>query len=305
MRRLLALVALLGLVAVSVASAAPSGPASSAAPAAAAARHVCGSRNMTFYFWPQGHQAVPSVKFPAFPTPHMEAYTAAGVYNAFVDSNGALSYAKACRAVPDLPARWASTKRTTIATTMIVQCRLPAVAELKASKVSGSGLMAVTAGHTTHLVVLGNLRTTGSTLTFDKRYCHAAAPPAQATPTKYAFTGMSASFSLGAAPVVYTIAGEVCGDPATTPWTITTTINGQNGPPRKAVLPAATATDAAAIVLKDSAGNETARATLQLTYVPGPPPQMNLGVVGSNASVTNIQVTGAPAAITATPVATC
>ena len=260
---------------------------------------------MTFYFWPQGHQAVPSVKFPAYTTPHMEAYTAAGVYNAFVDSNGALSYAKACHTAGDLPARWSSTKRTTIATTMVVQCRLPAIAELKASKVGTGGLMVVTADHTANLVVLGNLKTTGSTLTFDKRYCHAAPPPAQAMPTKYSFTGMSASFSLGPAPVVYTIAGEVCGDPATTPWTITTTINGQAGPPRTAVLPAGTATDAAAIVLKDSAGNEVTRATLQLTYVPGPPPQMNLGVVGSNASVTNIQVTGAPAAVTATPVATC
>ena len=157
------------------------------------------------------------MKFPAYPTPHMEAYTAAGVYNAFVDSSGALSYAKACRTAADLPARWSSTKRTTITTTMVVQCRLPAVAELKASKVGTGGLMVVTAGHTTNLVVLGNLKTTGSTLTFDKRYCHAAAPPAQATPKKYAFTGMSASFSLGAAPVVYTIAGEVCGDPATDP----------------------------------------------------------------------------------------
>ena len=260
---------------------------------------------MTFYFWPQGHQAVPSVKFPAYTTPHVEAYTSAGAYNAFVDSNGALNYAKACRTVPDLPARWASTKRKTIATTLVVLCRFPAAAELKATKAGSGGVMAVTSGHTSQLVLLGNLKTTGSTLTFDTRYCRTAPAPAQTTPMKYSFPAMTASFSLNGAPITYTIAGEVCGDPAATAWTITTTINGGAGAPRPVVLPAGTPTDAAAIVFKDAAGNELARATLQLTYMPGPPPQMNLGVVPSNSSVTNIQVTGAPAAVTATPVASC
>jgi len=49
---------------------------------------------------------------------------------------------------------------------------------------------------------------------------------------------------------------------------------------------------------------ELARATLQLALSTGPPPQMALSVVPSG-DVTNIQVGGSPAAVTATPVPSC
>jgi hypothetical protein len=259
---------------------------------------------MKFYFWPQGHQAVPSVKFPPYAPPHIEAYAASGAQHGFFDSNGALSFAKTCKQVGNLPSKWASTKRKTITTTMVLNCVFPAVAELNAAKVAAGGVMMVTLGHTTKQVVQGNLKATGSTLTFDTRFCRTAAAPAQATPTKYSFTGLSASFTRGA-PITVAFSGEVCGDPTTTPWTISWTLNGQAVAPRTVLLPAGTATEAGSIAFRDTAGNTVARAALQLTYLPGPPPQMALGVVPSDTSFTNVQVTGSPAAVTATPVQSC
>ena len=299
-RRRLALVACVGVVVLST-SAAPAGTHSTST----ASRYKCGAKAMMFYFWPQGHQLVPSVKFTAYPVPHMEAYTAAGVFDAFVDSEGAMNVAKACKQVGNLASKWASTKRKTISTTMIVNCTFPAAAELNVTKTGAGGALTVTLGHTTKQVLQGNLKTSGSSLTYDARFCRTAPAPAQATPTKYSFTGMGASFSLNGAPISYTFAGEVCGDPTTAPWTITWTVNGQSPSPKTVILPAGTATEAAAIVFKDAAGNELAKASLQLTFNPGPPPQMSLNVVPSNASVTNIRVTGSPAAVTATPVQSC
>ena len=258
-----------------------------------------------FYFWPQGHQLVPSVKFSAYPLPHMEAYTAAGVYDAFVDSNGALNAAKQCKQVGNLPSKWASTKRKTITTTMILRCAFPAAGELNVAKVAAGGLMSVTLGHTTKQVVQGNVKTTGSSLTFDTRFCRTAPAPAQQTPTKYSFGGLEAAFSLNGASISYTFTGELCGDPTTTRWTIAWTLNGQSLDPKTVVLPAGTATEVTAIVFKDAAGNELAKASLQLTFSPGPPPTMSLNVVPSNSNVTNIRVTGSPATVTATPVQSC
>ena len=295
MRRLILLAVCIGLIA-SPASAGSKAP---------SARYACGAKKMTFYFWPQGHNAVPSLKFPAFTTPHLEAYTSGGPFDAFVDANGALSYAKACKKVGDLPARWTrGVKRTTTTTTLVVNCTFPAAADLKASKAGAGGLMIVTLGHTTTLVVMAAIKATGSTITYDNRYCRSRAAPPQATPTKYTFSGLTASFSLNGAPISYALTGEVCGDPTLTPWSIGVTLNGTAQPAVSKVLAASTATDATAIIFKDASGAEVARATLQLTLTTGPPPQMTLGVVTSG-NVTNIQVGGSPAAVTATPVASC
>ena len=258
---------------------------------------------MTFYFWPQGHDAVPSLKFPAFKPPHLEAYTTGGPFDAFVDASGALSYAKACKKVADLPARWAGPKRKTIATTLIVNCSFPAAADLKASKAAGGGLLIATIGHTTKLVVLASLRAAGSKLTYDIRYCRTSPAPAQAAPMKYTFSGLTASFSLHGAPITYTLSGEVCGDPSTTAWSIAASLNGGAPSTRSVALPASTPVDATSIVFKDASGTELARATLRLTFTTGPPPQMGLSVAPTG-DVTNIQV-GVPVAVTATAVASC
>jgi hypothetical protein len=294
MRRLILLAVCIGLVA-SPASAGSKAP---------SARYACGAKKMTFYFWPQGHNAVPSLNFPAFSTPHLEAYTTGGPFDVSVDANGAFGYAKACKKAADLPARWPrGVKRTTTTTRLVVNCSFPAAADLKASKVGAGGLLIVTLGHTTKLVVMAAIKATGSTITYDNRYCRTRAAPPQATPTKYTFSGLTASFSLNGASISYGLSGEVCGDPATAPWSIVATLNGTAQPARQVLLAASTATDAGAIVFKDASGAEIARAT-QLTLTTGPPPQIALSVVPSG-NVTNIQVGGSPATVTATPVASC
>jgi hypothetical protein len=63
----------------------------------------------------------------------------------------------------------------------------------------------------------------------------------------------------------------VCGNPTTTPWTISWTFNGQSPSPKPVTLPAGTATEFTAIVFKDTAGNELAKASLQLTFSPDRP----------------------------------
>ena len=299
-RRSLALLVALGIVVLS-ASAAPAGTGSQST----AARYNCGGKKMLFYFWPQGHQAVPSIKFTPYTTPHMEAYSQSGAFYAFADANGQMSFAKTCTQVGNLPSRWASAKRKTITTTMEVLCTFPVAGELNAAKVGPGGVMSVTLGHSTKQVLVGNLRATGSTITFDTRFCHTAPAPAQAQPTKYAFTGLKATFSLNGFAVTYTVSGEVCGDPTLTPWTVAVSFNGATPNPQTAVLQSGTAANVAAIVSKDSAGNELTRATIQLTFNPGPPAQMTLGVLPSNGLVTNVQVSGSPATVTATPVPSC
>src|SRR5262249_3117318 len=138
--------------------------------------------------------------------------------------------------------------------------------------------------------------------------CAPAAPaPAQVTPTKYAFSGLTASFTLHGAPISYNLSGELCGDPATTPWKISGSINGGaaqllNG---GVILPAGTATEATSIIFKDAAGNGLAKAPLQPAFGPGPPPTMTLAVVQASGDVTNIQVGGSPASVSATPVSAC
>jgi hypothetical protein len=293
-RRLLFLVICVGIVA-SNASAGPTGT---------TARYTCGAKKMTFYFWPQGHHAVPSLRFSEFTTPHLEAYTSSGSFHAFVDAKGALSYAKACKRVADLPARWTGATRKTITTTLIVNCSFPAAAELKASKAAGGGLLIATIGHTTKLAVLASLRSAGSRLTFDTRYCRTSPAPQQAAPMKYAFSGLTASFNLHGTPISYALSGEVCGDPSSTPWSIGVSLNGTAQPARQVLLRVSAAVDATSIVFKDASGAEVARAALQLTFTTGPPPQMALGVAPSG-DVTNIQVGGTPAAVTAAAVASC
>ena len=97
MRRLLFLVICVAIVA-SNASAGPTGT---------TARYTCGAKKMTFYFWPQGHHAVPSLRFSEFTTPHLEAYTSAGSFKAFVDANGSAELRPGVQvSSADLPARW-------------------------------------------------------------------------------------------------------------------------------------------------------------------------------------------------------
>ena len=260
---------------------------------------------MTFYFWPQGHPAIPSINFPAFATPHLEAYTSAGKAVGFVDATGAQSFSKTCKQARDLPARFAATtKRATISSTMQVNCSFPAAAEMKATKVPSGSLLTVTLGHTSNLVLLASIKAAGSTLTYATRYCKTTAAPAPPKPSMYAFSGLTASFNANGIPVTYAFSGQLCGDPASTPWKIIFTIQTSAPfPPQSTLLPPGTATAVAAYRVTDASGTEIAKITLKMTFTPGPPPQVALSDDQSGA-ISSVQL-GAPAAVTVTPVDSC
>jgi hypothetical protein len=249
----------------------------------------------------QGHNAIPSLQSGAFKTPHLEAYTTGGAVEAFADAAGNQAFAKSCKQAPDLASRFSGQTHKSITTTQAVNCSLPAKADLKAAKAAGGSLFLVTVGHTGQLAVSAALKPTGSTLAYDTRFCKVA--PAQATPTKYEFSGLTASFSLHGAAISYTLSGTVCGDPTTTPWSLAVTLNG-SASTQSVVLPNGTAANPTSIVFKDQSGNPVASATLQLTFATGPPATMTLGVAPTG-DVTNVQVGGSPAPVTATPVASC
>ena len=120
---------------------------------------------------------------------------------------------------------------------------------------------------------------------------------------KYTFSGLTASFNAHGLPITYTFSGEVCGDPSSTPWSISFSVNGSPPFTRPVSLPVGTPVDVAAYAAKDAGGVDVARATLRLTFTTGPPPQMELSVAQTG-DVSNLQI-GAAAAVAATPVAAC
>jgi len=258
---------------------------------------------MIFSFWPQGHPAIPSVNFPEYLTPHMEAYTSTGKFDGFADAKGAQSFSKTCKQARDLPARWAGKKRATITTTMQVNCAFPAVAEMKATKVRSGSLFTVTLGHSSKLVLSASIKTAGSTLTYDTRYCRTTPAPAPPKPAMYTFSGLTASFDAHGVHGTYTFSGQVCGDPGSTPWSVTFAFLTSGPFKQSVVLQPGTPTPVAAYIAKDSSGAELAKITLKLTFMPGPPPQVALSADQSG-DVSNVQL-GPPAAVTVTPVASC
>src|SRR2546421_1211761 len=99
----------------------------------------CGVSTLTFLFWPQGHQAIPSIGFPAFPVPHLEVYRTdptfpngnqvayAGLTADRTRAGGA--FAKSCAAVAARSFKPMPSARTTADTTQLV-CKFPKAAQL-------------------------------------------------------------------------------------------------------------------------------------------------------------------------------
>ena len=258
---------------------------------------------MTFYFWPQGHPAIPSIGFPAFATPHVEMYTAAGKQVGYLDSTGAQSFSKTCKHTADQPARWSGGSPKTISSTMLVNCTFKVVPEMKAAKSGGGGLLTVTLGHTTTTVLTASMKATGSKLTYDSRYCKttpAPTPPPAAKPARYSFSGLTVSFDAQSLHVTYTFSGTMCGDPATTAWALSTVLSVTPNPINSNfVLRPGVPTAVSAF----ATGNpEVGRITMSLTYT-SPPAQM-AATTQVTGAITNVQA-GAPAAVTVTPVNSC
>jgi hypothetical protein len=144
-------------------------------------RVACQARAIDVYFWPAGHEAIPGFG-PRYRPAHLEIYTARNAkpsgFLGFVGATGA-SFARSCRAVGD-----AATTRaagTTVNRRKKVRCTFLQNVELKVvpSRPAGRQLL-VTVGHTPLGLVSAVIKTRGSTLTFDRRFCRSVPLPAGA-----------------------------------------------------------------------------------------------------------------------------
>jgi hypothetical protein len=146
-------------------------------------RVTCSTRAIDVYFWPHGHSYVKAYKFPASKAPSLTVYgrgsVASRAFLFFVSARG-FNYANTCDlATNPLPTSWSGGPRTTITATRRVRCAFPATVQLKAMPqggVSGSGFR-VLRGASANELVRGRIAATGSSLTFDRRYCRATPVP--------------------------------------------------------------------------------------------------------------------------------
>jgi hypothetical protein len=149
--------------------------AATASPAAQARRVVCGGKALDFYFWPQGHPAIPKIGFPAFAPPHMEIYRGGSVANnaelAYIGTSSA-AFAKSCRPVGDMVTKWGGGTAQSTTARAKLSCTFRSAVELKAIPgTPGSEQLIVTKGHTPNTLVYASIGTAGSRLNFDSRYC--------------------------------------------------------------------------------------------------------------------------------------
>jgi hypothetical protein len=146
-----------------------------------AKRVGCSGKSLTFLFWPQGHAAIETVKFPNFPVPHLEIYrTGAGYPGAnflgYVGPDGTAQFQPSCKSVaaPLVRARIAS-PATTHDTTALV-CNFASAAQLDGSALTvGSRLLVIYPAKSAHqkagIAAIAYVRPNGSTLTYNSKLC--------------------------------------------------------------------------------------------------------------------------------------
>jgi len=139
----------------------------------------CGSKTTRWLFWPEGHGAIKSQGFPAFPTPHLEVYKGTG--KKFADADN-IAYAdpttsktaSTCTATTITQATGKTNKKLT--KTKELACTFPSNAVFLAASGSGGGhvIIAYVDGKP---VVAATLNTTGSQLQYDGKLCKPTKPP--------------------------------------------------------------------------------------------------------------------------------
>ena len=178
MNRRTALVLALGLLAVAAALAAPV-----ADGGLGNVRVTCDTRSIDVYFWPHGHSYVKAYRFPARKGPSLTVYrrgSAASRSFLFFLAPRAFNYANTCKlATNPLPTSWKGGGKTTITATRRVRCTFPVVVQLKALPQGGSAGAGfrVLRGASANELMRGRIAATGSSLTFDRRYCKATPIP--------------------------------------------------------------------------------------------------------------------------------
>ena len=158
------------------------------------ARATCGVRSLTFFFWPNGHNAVPSINFPAFPYPHMEVYKSGAAYPdaAEVAAIGFGStgqpysgLASSCKTVKAKPINSKPVRAKTDQPTAL-RCTFPAAAHFELGKTASApttaflrALLGPKKKRTAPLEVSVSMtdQPNGSVLRYDAKYCKAFPPP--------------------------------------------------------------------------------------------------------------------------------
>ncbi len=145
-------------------------------------RVACGAKALSILFWPQGHPAIPSVNFPSFPPPHLEIYrTGAGYPGAnflgYLGQSGQASFRPTCKVLstPLIHGRIAAAKTERNQTALM--CTFSSAPQLDGIAVTGGARLLVFVPPKT-VAVAAYIRATGSTITFNSRFCRPTPSPA-------------------------------------------------------------------------------------------------------------------------------
>jgi hypothetical protein len=143
----------------------------------------CNSKTGSYLFWPHGHPAIPDIGFPAFATPHLELYAGQRT-KAFPDSaqdavivdNGGFGAAKKCRtsSAGFINAHVNHARHTR--RTHEISCNFKHhVSDRIGKSHGGARLQTVLSGGA--VVVDVKMGPSGSSITWDKRFCKALPAP--------------------------------------------------------------------------------------------------------------------------------
>jgi hypothetical protein len=304
MRRL-ALVATSLLISAGLAASVPAGDR-----AATVGPVACGTaKQFTYLFWPQGHPAIPSVNFPAFPIPHLELYKGSdatfpnAATAAVVNAQTGGGFARSCKAAKQGRAAPIQKPRTTTQTGALT-CTFPR-APLQTILKAAGGFVLLTVepakpGTTgkPQVEVSVTIKATGSTLAFDAKVCKLGAAPKPPPLMQFSFQGLMDTFLIGgSAPFTEVYSGTSCGSDILRNWKITITLNGN----AHASSVDFAASNLATVTTLSGVGTNS-ESKLQLS--PGPPATMTLTVTQSG-NLTGLSINPSQVPITATPVASC
>jgi hypothetical protein len=150
-----------------------------AVPAGAAAGSDCGATRFRVLFWPNGHPAIKSAGFQAFPPAHLELYLGTGGKFAqqvgYADATTSKVSTTACRVTEGAPSLPNTLTNHTSKATMLV-CTFKSSPLVNAAQALGSG-PALLLYASNRAAVYAIMKPVGSTLQYDARACKAKPPP--------------------------------------------------------------------------------------------------------------------------------
>jgi hypothetical protein len=148
--------------------------------AAHAAKGVsCSAKSVTYLMWPHGHPQIPSVGFPDIATPHMEIYRSGAGYPGanflgYADANGSTDFSRNCATVKaKKPTKIAHVKR--LRKQKAVVCAFPKNVVFDVGLTPKGPRIRTRMGSKT--VAQADVRSTGTVLTYNSKYCKAHASP--------------------------------------------------------------------------------------------------------------------------------